>query len=732
MSAQEGLTGQFITDTDVIRGGPFFEDRLLDALAVIRPSSARTLDRAFKELKVIGRRGDHRGDGQDVDRGSAASWPPAGPRAARASRSCWTWRPGLTAARRAAGRGQAGASRHATAAAGAGRRPSSSRRQRMAAPPTAPQRPATATAERSARHGRCGGRTGRAPAADRLGAGRRPSRAAAAAVLRGAGWHVTTIDASTPLPIAWQRLPRAAEMLVATGTTIYPREHGERTARMNVRIGVTAAMAVLLASLSLNAVLQGNGWLAAGFGAVIVIAGAGLADQAVEPARQRWRRRAVVLIGVVPLLSAPTWPVRITGLVIVALTAASATGWRVLRAFRDPGRLSGGAADLPEPRVRQRGLVRADHPELSLGSGTGPDGAERLRRVQVLTAGTRYPAGQPGGGGRHRPDRDHRGHRGGTAAAARRRRRAAAGAVQRAGREQPEDVRRRCRRSRSRAALAGFLALLSADGRMRLRMWGRLVTFRYVQPADEAGAGPDTRELAASGRRIGLAAVCLAVIIPIILPAVHARDVFGTTDNGKPQGVGAGLDAFLRVQHDLIEHPQPVLSYTTDADDPAQQYFQVYALNYSTARNAWFPEFPARRGRVAARASATALPYSRAGAAARPRRSRTVTDDCPDGAGSGRSHRLPAGAVRPVATEDRRCRLAGAGRIADDPQPGAGPVRPGVHGHEPRGRSDARPTSTTPNGQFVPGSIQTAVRQLRRPGRRQAAGHHASSTLRAR
>ena len=35
--AQEGLTGQFVTEGDVIRRGPFFEDRLLDSLAVLRP-----------------------------------------------------------------------------------------------------------------------------------------------------------------------------------------------------------------------------------------------------------------------------------------------------------------------------------------------------------------------------------------------------------------------------------------------------------------------------------------------------------------------------------------------------------------------------------------------------------------------------------------------------------------------------------------------------------------------
>ena len=50
------------------------------------------------------------------------------------------------------------------------------------------------------------------------GSAGRPASAetkAAAAVLRSAGWHVTSIDASTPLAVAWQRLPRAAEMLVA-------------------------------------------------------------------------------------------------------------------------------------------------------------------------------------------------------------------------------------------------------------------------------------------------------------------------------------------------------------------------------------------------------------------------------------------------------------------------------------------------------------------------------------
>jgi hypothetical protein len=38
--------------------------------------------------------------------------------------------------------------------------------------------------------------------------------AKAAAALHAAGWHVSVVDAGTPLAAAWQRLPRAAEMLV--------------------------------------------------------------------------------------------------------------------------------------------------------------------------------------------------------------------------------------------------------------------------------------------------------------------------------------------------------------------------------------------------------------------------------------------------------------------------------------------------------------------------------------
>lgn len=186
--SQEGLTGQFISDSDLIRAGPFFEDRLLDALAIIRPSSQRTLDRAFKELKVVG-------GGVIIAVMGRLSQAEARQLAACRTEgsqgiallldvACWAeprHRPSLPASLvvdgvdQASANGQPGAHQDGSAAASA-------------------HRPASQPSE----------------------------LATAAALLRGAGWHVTIVDPDTPLSMAWQRLPRAAEMLVATGTSLYP------------------------------------------------------------------------------------------------------------------------------------------------------------------------------------------------------------------------------------------------------------------------------------------------------------------------------------------------------------------------------------------------------------------------------------------------------------------------------------------------------------------------------
>jgi uncharacterized protein (DUF58 family) len=185
--SQEGLTGQFISDSDMIRAGPYFEDRLLDALAIIRPSSQRTLDRAVKELKVVG------GGVIIAVMGRLAQAE------ARQLAACRT-------------EGSQGIALLLDVAAWA------DPEHRLSHLPL--------VAIDGSGQAEVDGQTGINGGSD-AASGQRPASqptelAAAAAILRGSGWHVTVVDPDTSLSMAWQRLPRAAEMLVATGTSLYP------------------------------------------------------------------------------------------------------------------------------------------------------------------------------------------------------------------------------------------------------------------------------------------------------------------------------------------------------------------------------------------------------------------------------------------------------------------------------------------------------------------------------
>ncbi len=172
---QEDLTGQLITDSDVIRSGPFFEDRLLDALAVIRPSPKRDLSRSFTELRASA---------------SGVILAVLGACAVEEARL-------LAACRTEGSQGIALLLEVSTWTDEA------LRREREAASEHDEGSPGSQAA-------------GDFPAvADPVARPLTAKTAAAAGVLRTAGWHVTVIDAATPLSVAWQRLPRSAEMLVS-------------------------------------------------------------------------------------------------------------------------------------------------------------------------------------------------------------------------------------------------------------------------------------------------------------------------------------------------------------------------------------------------------------------------------------------------------------------------------------------------------------------------------------
>src|SRR5580704_16302701 len=158
----------------------------------------------------------------------------------------------------------------------------------------------------------------------------------------------------------------------------------------------------------------------------------------------------------------------------------------------------------------------------------------------------------------------------------------------------------------------GYLAMLSADGRERIRVWGRLVSLwrsgslyestarrgaaAYPEtPAEEQTstalrisgreAGPDTRALAAAGRRVGLASVVLALCVPLLVPGLHPSKLFSTGpgiggSGGSATGPALSLpDTLSQTMRELqAKHPTTVLSYSTTAGkDPP--YLQTYVYD---------------------------------------------------------------------------------------------------------------------------------------------------------
>jgi transglutaminase-like putative cysteine protease len=137
--------------------------------------------------------------------------------------------------------------------------------------------------------------------------------------------------------------------------------------------------------------------------------------------------------------------------------------------------------------------------------------------------------------------------------------------------------------------IAGYLALLSTDGRERLRLWGRLVTPWNAnhpdEPVEELGAGPSLRALSASGRRIGLAAVALALFAPLLIPGLHAQKLFSGSGDGHGHGSGHGselsVNPVAEMTGDLRQNPsEDLFTYTTD--DPHPQYLVEEVLGKLT------------------------------------------------------------------------------------------------------------------------------------------------------
>jgi transglutaminase-like putative cysteine protease len=133
-------------------------------------------------------------------------------------------------------------------------------------------------------------------------------------------------------------------------------------------------------------------------------------------------------------------------------------------------------------------------------------------------------------------------------------------------------------------AAAGYLALLSTDGRQRVRTWGRV--------AGPAQFAPDTTALASSSRRVGLMSVVVALCIPLLVPGLHATRLLSGvwTFGGSGSGSVSLPSPITSLSSQLAESRQTVLTYTSSNPDGATQYLQEYVLGQLTDNGfTWIP-----------------------------------------------------------------------------------------------------------------------------------------------
>ena len=120
----------------------------------------------------------------------------------------------------------------------------------------------------------------------------------------------------------------------------------------------------------------------------------------------------------------------------------------------------------------------------------------------------------------------------------------------------------------------GWLWLLRAEGRDRLSRWGAPMT---ADDRDEVPAGR-------VGRRIGAAALGVAVVLPAFVPGMNTRLVGGGSGSGGdgPARTTTTYNPITRLRADLhLPAPREVLRYTTDADRP--DYLRMTTLDLFTA-----------------------------------------------------------------------------------------------------------------------------------------------------
>ncbi|MFE9437774.1 DUF3488 and DUF4129 domain-containing transglutaminase family protein [Streptomyces sp. NPDC006602] len=131
-------------------------------------------------------------------------------------------------------------------------------------------------------------------------------------------------------------------------------------------------------------------------------------------------------------------------------------------------------------------------------------------------------------------------------------------------------------------AAAGYLLLLLAEGRERLSQWGRVFGGAPRTPGGESG-GPVAP--VRTGRRIGMVALGVALVVPLALPAMNGG-LLDAAGAGVGSGSGGGgtisaVNPLVTLRDSLnVDEDRQVLSLKTDEDtDVSNLYLRIVSLD---------------------------------------------------------------------------------------------------------------------------------------------------------
>ncbi|MFE6336295.1 DUF3488 and DUF4129 domain-containing transglutaminase family protein [Streptomyces sp. NPDC057798] len=131
-------------------------------------------------------------------------------------------------------------------------------------------------------------------------------------------------------------------------------------------------------------------------------------------------------------------------------------------------------------------------------------------------------------------------------------------------------------------AAAGYLMLLLAEGRDRLSQWGRIFGGAPRTPGggEAGGAVAPVR----AGRRIGVVALGIALVVPLGLPAMNGGLLDGAgTGVGSGSGGGGTISAvnpLVSLRDSLnVDEDRQVLSLRTSTDDLSDMYLRIVSLD---------------------------------------------------------------------------------------------------------------------------------------------------------